>query len=71
MKTSMAEELLNLVSEEEYLDVVPTFEGTDYLNRLELAAFKKMISGKLCGLSNFPNPMKPKPKHYRWNVITN
>ena len=46
-KTSMVEELLNLVSEEEYMDMVPVFEGTNYLNRVELAALKKMISGKL------------------------
>ena len=43
----MAEELLSLVSNEEYLDVVPRFGGTDYLNRAELSALKKMISGKL------------------------
>ena len=47
-KTSMVEELLDLVSEEEYLDMVPVFDGTNYLNRVELAALKKMISGKLC-----------------------
>ena len=43
----MVEELLDLVSDEEYLDVIPVFGGTNYLNRVELAALKKMISGKL------------------------
>ena len=47
VKSSMAEELFDLVSEEEYLDVITWFDGTDYLNRTELAALKKMISGKL------------------------
>ena len=47
VKTSMVEELLTLVSTEEYLDTVPKFSGTDYLNRVELASLKKMISGKL------------------------
>ena len=46
-KTSIVEELFDLVSEEEYLDVIPVFDGTNYLNRVELAALKKMISGKL------------------------
>ena len=47
VKTSMVEELLHLVSEEEYQDLIPTFGGTNYLNRVELTALKKMISGKL------------------------
>ena len=47
VKTSMVEELFELVSEEEYLEIVPVFDGTDYLNRVELSSLKKMISGKL------------------------
>ena len=47
VKTSMVEELLDLVSNEEYLEVIPVFGGTDYVNCVELSALKKMISGKL------------------------
>ena len=44
-KTSMAEELLTLVSNEEYINTIPMFGGTDYVNSTELASLKKMISG--------------------------
>ena len=44
---SMAEELLELVRSEEYVEEIVMFEGTDYVNKLELSSLKKMISGKL------------------------
>ena len=43
----MAEELMELVNSEEYVEVVQTFGGTDYLNKTEVTALKKMVSGKL------------------------
>ena len=43
----MAEELMELVNNEEYVDLVQMFGGTDYLNKTEVTALKKMVSGKL------------------------
>ena len=43
----MAEELVELVNNEEYLDLVPMFGGTDYLNKTKVTGLKKMVSGKL------------------------
>ena len=44
---SMAEELLEMVQSEEYSENILVFDGTDYINKSELAALKKMMSGKL------------------------
>ena len=38
---------MEYVNDEEYLDLVPMFGGTDYLNKTEVTAMKKMVSGKL------------------------
>ena len=46
-KNSMAAELMELVTSEEYVDLVQMFGGTDYLNKTEVTALKKMVSGKL------------------------
>ena len=46
-KTSMAAELLNIISMEEYVTYVEKFSSTAYLNKLELSSLKKMVSGKL------------------------
>ena len=46
-RISMAEELLNLITVEEYVKVVTAFPSTNYINKLELASLKKMIAGKL------------------------
>ena len=47
MQKSIAEELMEYVNDEEYVDLVPMFGGTDYLNKTEVTAMKKMVSGKL------------------------
>ena len=44
---SIAEELMNLITEEEYVKMVSMFRSTSYINKLELASLKKMIAGKL------------------------
>ena len=44
---SIAADSLNLIDEEEYLELVPTLEDDDYLNKNELASIKKMVSGKM------------------------
>ena len=44
---SMTEELFDLVRSEEYIEEIVMFEGTEYVNKLELSSLKKMISGKL------------------------
>ena len=46
-RISMAEELMNLITVEEYVKVVTAFPSTNYINKLELASLKKMIAGKL------------------------
>ena len=46
-KNSMASELLDMISVEEYISSIPAFPSTDYLNKNELGSLKKMISGKL------------------------
>ena len=46
-KTSMAAELLSIISIEEYTTDITKFSSTNYLNKLELASIKKMVSGKL------------------------
>ena len=43
----MAEELLNVISEEEYTTDVQGFSSTSYLNRTDVGSIKKMVSGKL------------------------
>ena len=47
MNLSMTEELFEMVRSEEYVDNIMIFEGTDYINKVELTALKKMMSGKL------------------------
>ena len=44
---SLAEELLNFISEEEYTTDVQGFCGTGYLNKTDVGSIKKMVSGKL------------------------
>ena len=44
---SMTEELFELIWSEEYVEEIVMFEGTEYVNKLELSSLKKMISGKL------------------------
>ena len=46
-KTSMAAELLSIISMEEYVTDIEKFSSTAYLNKLELSSIKKMVSGKL------------------------
>ena len=46
-KTSMAAELLSVIHIEEYVTDIERSSGTDYLNKLEVASIKKMVSGKL------------------------
>ena len=46
-KMSIAEELVSLITYEEYPEDVEAFGDTDYLNKNEVCALKKMISGKL------------------------
>ena len=48
-KMSIAEELVSLITYEEYPEDVEAFGDTDYLNKNEVCALKKMISGKLWG----------------------
>ena len=43
----MAEELMTLVNEEEYLDIVQAMTDDEYITKTEVASIKKMISGKL------------------------
>ena len=45
--TSLAAELMLLIDEEEYIQVIPPFANDDYLNKNEVASLKKMTSGKL------------------------
>ena len=45
-KISIAEELVSLIEYEEYPEDVKAFGDTDYLNKNEVAALKKMTSGK-------------------------
>ena len=46
-KTSMAAELLSIINIEEYVTDIEKLPSTDYLNKIELASIKKMVSGKL------------------------
>ena len=46
-KTSMAEELMVLISDEEYVKTVSGFPGSEYLNQTDVSTVKKTISGKL------------------------
>ena len=46
-KNSLASELMDMISIEEYKTSIPAFPSTDYLNKTELGSLKKMISGKL------------------------
>ena len=46
-RISMAEELMNIITCEEYVKLVPAFSSTAYLNKLEVSSMKKMILGKL------------------------
>ena len=46
-KTSMASELMDMISIEEYVNSIPAFPSTDYLNKTELGSLKKMIARKL------------------------
>ena len=46
-KTSMAAELLSIINIEEYITDIMKFSSTNYLNKIELASIKKMVSGKL------------------------
>ena len=46
-KTSMAAELLSIINVEEYVTDIEKFPSTNYLNKLEVASIKKMVSGKL------------------------
>ena len=46
-KMSMAEELMTLVSEEEYADNVQAMTDDEYITKTEVASIKKMIAGKL------------------------
>ena len=48
-KISIAEELVSLIEYEEYPEDVEAFGDTDYLNKNEVAALKKMTSGKMVG----------------------
>ena len=45
-KTSIAEELINLIEYKEYPEDVEAFGDTDYLNKNEVASLKRMTSGK-------------------------
>ena len=45
--TSIAADLLNLIDEEEYLELIPSLSEDDYMNKNELASIKKMVSGKM------------------------
>ena len=44
---SLASELMLLIDEEEYVQIIPPFEDDDYLNKNEVCSLKKMTSGKL------------------------
>ena len=46
-KMSIAEELVCLITYEEYPEDIEAFGDMDYLNKNEVCALKKMISGKL------------------------
>ena len=46
-KNSMAEELMALVSDEEYVERVVCLTEDEYLTKTEVASLRKMISGKL------------------------
>ena len=46
-KISMAAELLDAISEEEYTTNIQGFSSTGYLNKTDVASIKKMVSGKL------------------------
>ena len=46
-RISMAEELMNIITCEEYVKLVSAFPSTAYLNKLEVSSMKKMISVKL------------------------
>ena len=43
----MAEELMEMIHDEEYPNVIQGFNGVDYLNKNELTSLKKMVSGKI------------------------
>ena len=44
---SIAVDLLNLIEDEEYVELIPVLQEDDYLNKNEVASIKKMVSGKL------------------------
>ena len=44
---SLACELMQLIDEEEYVQIIPSFKDDDYLNKNEVCSLKKMTSGKL------------------------
>ena len=46
-KKSMAEELMALVTDEEYVEVVEGLTEDEYITKTEVASIRKMISGKL------------------------
>ena len=46
-RMSMAEELMTLVNEEEYSDLVAAITDDEYITKTEVASIKKMTSGKL------------------------
>ena len=46
-KISMAAELLSIINVEEYVMDIEMFHSTAYLNKIELASVRKMVSGKL------------------------
>ena len=46
-KLSMAAELLDAISEEEYSTNIHGFSSTGYLNKTDVTSIKKMVSGKL------------------------
>ena len=46
-KMSIAEELMVMIHDEEYPNVIQGFNGVEYLNKNELTSLRKMISGKI------------------------
>ena len=46
-KMSIAEELMVMIHDEEYPNVIQGFNGVEYLNKNELTSLRKMVSGKI------------------------
>ena len=46
-KISMAEELMSMVTEEEYADIIAGLTDDEYITKTEMTSIRKMISGKL------------------------